>query len=192
MAEAGALVVCDRPGLDHPARIGAPCGRALAGFPVGLHATHVSGLPDHQPFGGNPAGAAFAAAAGPVATIALTLAGMVAFRRQGRPEWALALAALAPVRLAVGVLYGGLLLLGATGLVTIGSNDGGFDEAIAARALGLPAFVAVVPSLVLPLAIWWCWRVTHGQRRTGLSAIVAGGGAGLFVWVQVLGPTVLP
>lgn len=162
-----------------------------AGFQPVLHAYAVSGVPETAPFGGNPAGVAAVALAGPTVTLLLTVAGYRLWRRDPSCSWALALAFAAPLRFLVNLLFFIGSALVALGLVV--RDNPAFDEFLAARALGIPAAALVaIGAVVLPLTWWSIFRRLDEDRWASILSLTAGSTIGIALWLGPVGRLLLP
>ena len=149
----------------------------FSGLPAELHPTSVSG--GAAPGSGAPwLLVAVQAAGGPLLTIAMSLAGAIAYKRKKR-LWALALALAASSRIFVTSAYLGLRLL----FLTLGRPFGGkpvFDEYSFGRAIGVtPEYVAIAATIFLLGLLYWLFRRVERRRRlpyllAAAAAIVAG------------------
>lgn len=162
-------------------------GLAL-GYDVTLGAASVTGGPRLGISPGHHV--ALQAGAGPTVSAALTLFAIMRLQRTRTAGWALALAALAPLRFLVALAA----LVTDMVVAVVGGTRGwpNFDEANLAAALGLPGpplFIAVTALL------FWAWhRVwTHlpGRRWPSLAVLITAAAFGLILWLLFLGPIVV-
>lgn len=127
-------------------------------------------------------------AAGPSVTVILVLASCLATHRYGVRPLTVAPGFAAGVRsVLIGVAYLGVL-------ATSGRpTKGGFDEAQAARQLGLPIELVVGVFTILVLAGWvdLARRLPKQGRWATLIASAMGIGAGIGIWA-LIGPKLLP
>jgi hypothetical protein len=155
-----------------------------AGFPAQLHFASVSGFPEQAPFGGAPIAVGLVALAGPAMTLAFVGLGMA----NARHAWGKALVATALPRFALNAVYMFQQSLVLAGIAKASAPN--FDEAVAGRALALPPqLLASVGALVLVIGLIWLWR-RAGAR--GFALLVLGTAAGLYGWMGILGPRLLP
>lgn len=159
----------------------------LSGFPdVVLHFGSVSHNAAEADFPGWQHG--LQAAAGPLVTLAIAFLCCYAVLRIGVRPWTVAPAFAAAVR---------SLIIGPAYLLTRirhPAAEGNFDELNAARHLGLSAgLVVAVNVLLLAGALGFLIsRMSSGAYVSTLSAIVFGIAAGLALYIDWLGPWVLP
>ena len=147
-----------------------------------------TGVTGGATLGASPDGmVALQSGAGPLLT--LLLLGLAWLRlRRGYSAWAVALAATAPLRFFVDLVFVGTRLWLAVRGVAPGTPN--FDEYNFARAVGLPpVVVAVAAAVVLIGTAAWLWRLMK-RRRLLLLPLGAGAFAGLYLWVQFAGPPV--
>lgn len=130
--------------------------------------------------------------AGPLATVLLIALAWPLLRRPHAPACAIALAATAPLRFLVGAVFLGVGFY----LLVTGAQRGAanFDEFNLARALGIPVEPLLVAELILLVAVWLKVIRTSlaGRRWIGPLSLIAGGTLGLVVWMNWLGPLLLP
>ena len=130
--------------------------------------------------------------AGPLATMALALAGMlwVLFRRPS--IWAFALVIAAASRLALAAPY--TILAGLARLRGERLPPHGFDEYRAAEALGWSGLSAlgVTTAFVAAVLVWLALRLPRGQRFAAWPGLLLGVVLGWVLWMGSLGPTLLP
>ncbi len=130
------------------------------------------------------------AAGGPLITLLLIAIAWPFLRRRPAPNWAIAMAATAPLRFLVGGVYLGFTVV----LLVTGRERGtpNFDEYNLARGLGLPLEPLLLAELLL-LIVWW--RIVRtslaGRRWSGIAALCCGALIGLFAWLQLIGPRLL-
>ena len=130
-------------------------------------------------------------AMGPAVTLALTFGAIALIRRFGPARPLVAAALLAPGRMIV--IYAFLLFAAFQAIRGGPQPRPNFDEYNALSSLGIaPVPVLIVIAILLPIAWWLAIRaVPTGARRRTVIAILAGGSAGLFLWVRLLGPALL-
>lgn len=162
-----------------------------AGFPATLHYSSVKGIHGTPPFGEQPIAVALAVFAGPAVTFLLMIGSVAAFRRDSSRLWALALVAVAPVRMATALFFGLLLILNSTGRVLV-TSSATFDELVTLRVLGLPESLAALSALVLIAGLIWTVRNVPPNRWLSMVAIALGSVAGYLTWFGILGPWLLP
>jgi hypothetical protein len=122
------------------------------------------------------------AAAGPVVTWAMIVAGAVAARRHPRSVWAVTLGLVAPVRSAL--VAGGLLVSAALGRPLAAAN---LDEIDAATLLGFPAGPLLAVSGAGAAVAWWLVvrSLPAGRRSRIIGAAGVGGAAGLGLYLAL-------
>ncbi|TRW17399.1 hypothetical protein [Glacieibacterium frigidum] len=168
-------------------------GAALGYKPV-LHAGSVSGVPELEDLATTPGWHVGAIAlAGPAVTIALAAIAVATLRRRPSSRWALALAWVAPVRMATNFAYAlHVIIVAVSGLKA--ESRPNFDEYVGAVALGIPPGVVCIVVSVAVLALWG-WLLFRQMARAGrwlrLLAIVIGFAVGQFGWLALLGPALL-
>ncbi len=170
-------------------------GHFLAGLALGTPdiALHYGSVSDSAAESGFPAfRVGVQALAGPVVTILLMAACVVALRKS--PEHPLFFTALfaAPIRFAVGAVY--LYFVAAAAFQGIAPGQPNFDEFKAAQMLNFPVVPLLVAELVLTLALWsWAARrLSNAIRWPALAGTAIGIIAGIGIWIAVLGPLLLP
>ena len=126
--------------------------------------------------------------AGPAVT--LVLLAIAAWRlRRGPANWAVALAATAPLRFAVDIVYLYFRLMAALQGSPPMNLD--FDEYELARALELPPEpIALLAALVLVCTAIWIWREIGRGRRLLLLPLACGAFVGLWLWLRFAGPPI--
>lgn len=131
---------------------------------------------------------AIQAGAGPAVTLLLLILAWTFVARSPQHQWAVALAATAPLRFLVGAVYIGARLL--TWLQGGSPGVPNFDEYNLASALGISALPLAALGMVLLFGTWaWLWRqLPRGQRALTAAALAAGTAAGLSLWMGPLGP----
>jgi hypothetical protein len=170
-------------------------GHLLAGLGLGTPdiALHYGSVSDSAAESGFPAfRVGLQALAGPVVTLLLMAACMVALRKH--PDHPLFFTALfaAPIRFAVGAVY--LYFAASAALQGIAPGQPNFDEFNAAQMLGFP----VVPLLIAELAVTfalWTWavrRLASAIRLPALTGTLIAIVTGIGVWIGGLGPLLLP
>ena len=152
---------------------------------------HYASVSDAAAEGALPLAAVVTSAlAGPVVTMLLVVAGAVAVWRIGPRPAFVALPYAAGVRT--------VLLSGAYALVRTFNSDragsGNFDELEVARALGASPDVLVFGSVAVVLCSWVVVaRALPAGRRARTAGVAAGGVLlGAALWMNVVGPAVLP
>lgn len=130
------------------------------------------------------------AVAGPLVTLAIVLGCCVVARLRGPSPLAIAPAFAAGIR--TFVVCGGFLI----GRVLRPHQvpRGNFDELNAARHLGIPPEVVTGASFLL-LVLAWAYltrRIPRSERWMALGAITMGTVAGIVLYVQWIGPMLLP
>ena len=154
------------------------------GFPAQLHFASVSGIPEAAPFGGNPVSVALASLAGPAMSMSLMAIGAHFSKR----PWGLPLVAVNVPRFVVNVVFLVQQALVVAGVFKAGESR--FDEATAANALGWSAVaLGSVGALFFFFGLVWLWRRAKGA---GFIALALGTASGAFIWLQLLGPLLLP
>ena len=122
------------------------------------------------------------AAAGPVVTWVMIVAGVLGARKRPGAVWPTTLGLVAPVRSAL--VAGGLLAAAALGRPLVAAN---LDEVDAAMLLGVPAAPILLASGVASLLAWWLVTRTlpPGRRLRIIGAVAAGGAAGLGLYLAM-------
>lgn len=160
-----------------------------SGLAAELHPMSVSG--GAEPGAGSAFLVGLQSAAGPLATIAMSLAGARLYASDPSRLWALAAAVAAVSRLFVTTAY----LAVRIGLAAAGRTYGGnpnFDEANVAVAIGLPVplLALVGTSFLFGLLYWLLRHIPKGRRLPFGLALVAGISLGIGAWAG-LAPAVL-
>jgi hypothetical protein len=167
-------------------------GHLFAGLAFGipgvrLHFASVSS--DAVAFGAPEWQRAAMAGAGPLVTMAIVLGCCIAIARLGPRPLVVATGLVAGVRsLAICIVY-----LRARLLHPGAPLQGSFDEVNAARGLGLsPELVIGVSTVVLAAAFAFIVRsLPPGERAEPFVAVSLGGGAGIALYLHLLGPMIL-
>ena len=131
------------------------------------------------------------AGSGPLVTLLLLALAYAFAARPPRPNWAISLAATAPLRLLVGTAY--LVFSLIAWVQGQPSSTPNFDEYNLAAGLGISAIPFAVLGTLILFGTWiWLWRIMpRGARFVSVIAIAAGTAAGLFLWMTLVGPAVV-
>jgi hypothetical protein len=130
--------------------------------------------------------------AGPAVTVMLALfaCGWIALR--GCARWAFALLVASVSRFAVGVPY--TLINSFVRLTGRRLTPPAFDEHKAATALGWSGDAVLGSTSVLLIAalVWMGFRLPRGERSVAWPGLLLGTALGWVLWMQLLGPVLLP
>lgn len=161
----------------------------LSGLPAQLHATSVSGgaelnaAPDWL--------VACQTAAGPLASLMMSIGGTILYSRDADRRWALALALGAASRFLMPAAYlGARLLFLVQGRVYAAQPV--FDEHDFAAAVGLPPpVVTAAATLVLLGVIYWSFRQTERGRRIPYAVALLLGISAAYISLVAIAPPIL-